>query len=118
MFRFFRISTGIAVIALFVLGLITLSDVFIHGNQLFFYMLTVVTAAIFFAMGLAGIMICKNFTNIWHYVLKEEPHHLARTSVRKLLFVFGLMALATALFSLSLCIGLVERMQDGMALFG
>ncbi|WP_264524116.1 hypothetical protein [Flavobacterium sp. N502536] len=118
MFKFFRFSVSIAIAALFALSLVVGSDVFLHDNQPFFYMLTLITAFIFAAMGLVGIMIYKNFKNIWQHVSKEEQQHFARTSVQKLLLVFGFIAWITTLFSVILCIGLVERMRDGMALYG
>lgn len=118
MFKFFRISISIAITALFVLSFVTLSDVFLHDNQLFFHVLTIVTAVIFAIMGLVGIVIYKNFRNIWRYALQEEQQHFIRSSVRKLLLVFAFIAVITALFSFILCIGLVDRMQNGMALFG
>ncbi|GIQ61204.1 hypothetical protein Flavo103_43390 [Flavobacterium collinsii] len=118
MFTFFRVSTSIAIIGFFVLSLVTLSDVFIHDNQLFFQVLTISTAVIFATIGLVGIVIYKNFKNIWQYTSKEEQHHFAPISMRRLLMVFGFIALVVALFCFILCIGLIGRMQDGMALFG
>lgn len=117
MFTFFRVSVSIAIATLFLLSLITLSDVFLHDNQLFYAILTIVTAVIFLVMGLVGIMIYKNFKNIWQSVLIEEQHAI-KASVQRLLLIFGLIAVIATLFSLSLCMGLVNRMLDGMTLFG
>ncbi len=118
MFTFFKISVCTAVAALFILSLITISDVFIHSNQLQFYVLTIITAIIFFAIGFTGIVVYKNFKNIYQHILKEDEQNLASVSIRKLLMIFGLMAIAITLFTCSLCMGLLERMSDGTALFG
>jgi hypothetical protein len=118
MFTFFKISVYTAVVAFFILSLITLSDVFIHSNQLRFYVLTVIAAVIFFAIGFTGIIIYKNFKNIYEYISKDNGQNLARVSIRKLLMIFGLMAIAITLFTCSLCMGLLERMSSGTALFG
>ncbi|AYN03987.1 hypothetical protein [Flavobacterium sp. 140616W15] len=118
MFTFFKISVYTAVAAMFILSLITLSDIFIHSNQFRFYVLTVITAIIFFGIGLTGIIVYKNFKNIYQYISKDEEQNLARVSVRKLLLIFGLMAIAITLFTCSLCMGLLERMNSGTALFG
>lgn len=118
MFIFFKISVYIAVVALFILSLITISDVFIHSNQLQFYILTVITAMLFFAIGFTGIVVYKNFKNIYDQISKNDDQNLARVSIRKLLLIFGLITIAITLFTCSLCVGLLERMDDGTALFG
>jgi hypothetical protein len=118
MFTFFKISVYTAIVALFMLSLITLSDVFIHSNQLRFYVLTVITALIFFSIALTGISIYKNFKNINQYILKNNEKNLARASFQKLLLIFGLTAIAVTLFTCSLCMALLERMTSGTALFG
>jgi hypothetical protein len=118
MFTFFKISVYTAIGALFILSLITLSDVFIHSNQFRFYVLTIITAIIFFTIGFTGIIIYKNFKNIYQHISKEDKENLARVSIQKLLLIFGLMAIAIMLFTCSLCMGLLERMNSGTALFG
>ncbi|WP_131474496.1 hypothetical protein [Flavobacterium sp. KMS] len=118
MFTFFKISVYTAVVAFFILSLITLSDVFIHSNQLRFYVLTVIAAVIFFAIAFTGIIIYKNFKNIYEYISKDNEQNLAKGSIRKLLIIFGLIAIAITLFTCSLCMGLLERMNSGTALFG
>ncbi|MFG4005093.1 hypothetical protein [Flavobacterium aquidurense] len=118
MFTFFKISVFTAVVALFMLSLITISDVFIHGNQFQFYILTVIIAMLFFAIGCTGIIIYNNFRNIYHHISKDSQQNPAQVSVRKLLLLFGIIAIAITLFTGSLCMGLIERMNDGTALFG
>ena len=76
MFTFFKISVCTAVAALFILSLITISDVFIHSNQLQFYVLTIISAIIFFAIGFTGIVVYKNFKNIYQHILKEDEQNI------------------------------------------
>lgn len=121
MFTFFKISIHFAVTALFALSLITFSDVFIHTNQLRFYVLTIIAAMIFFVMGLAVIFVYKNLEiiKIGHVcILKEDKKKAVQAAVRKLLLIFGFAAIIIAFFTCSLCVALLQRMNDGMALFG
>jgi hypothetical protein len=118
MFTFFKISVYTAIVAFFILSLITISDVFIHSNQFRFYVLTIIAAIIFFAIGFTGIIIYKNFKNVYTYISKDNEQNLAKASVRKLLMIFGVIAIVITLFTCSLCMGLLERMSSGTALFG
>ncbi|MFH6991815.1 hypothetical protein [Flavobacterium sp. FlaQc-48] len=118
MFTFFKISVFTAVVALFMLSLITISDVINHRNQFQFYILTLIIVMLFFAIGCTGIIIYNNFRNIYHHISKDKQQHPAKVSVRKLLLVFSLIAIAITLFAGSLCMGLLERINDGTALFG
>ncbi|KFF02515.1 hypothetical protein [Flavobacterium hydatis] len=118
MFTFFKISVYTAIVAFFILSLITISDVFIHSNQFRFYVLTIIAAIIFFAIGFTGIIIYKSFKNIYEYISKDNKQNSVRVSVRKLMLIFGFMAIVITLFTCSLCMGLLERMSSGTALFG
>ena len=118
MCTFFKISVYAAIIALFTLGLITLSDVFIHSNQLRFHIMTIIAAIIFLGMAFTGITIYKNFKIIYEYVSSTDEHKSVQKATKKMLFVFGFIAIAITLFTCSLCMGLIERMSSGTALFG
>ena len=118
MLIFFKISTYTAIITLFLLSLITLSDIFIHSNQTRFYVMTVIVALFFFLKSMLGIVIYKNFRKIYDHIMAEKQIGSAQISLRKLILFFSFVAIMISLISGSLSFALIQRMWDGMPLFG
>ena len=100
------------------LSLITLSDVFIHSNETRFYVMTIIVALFFFSMSVLGLFIYKNFRNIYDYIIAEKQAGTVQISLRKLMLFFGIIAILISLITGSLCLALIQRMEDGMPLFG
>lgn len=103
MFKFFKISVYISVSALFALSLIIISDVFIHSNALRFYIFTVIAALLFFTFGFLGIIVYKNFKNVYEFILIEDQESIAKVSIIKLLLIFGLISFGVTLYLPALC---------------
>lgn len=118
MFVFFKVCLFFAIATLCSLGLITLSDVFIHNNQVRFQIITVVVALLFFAAGWIGLVFYKNFENICDHLKERKLTASVRSSLRKLLLFFGLTAIILGLISISIALALIQRMAGGTALFG
>lgn len=117
-FVFFKISVYMAIAMFLFLGLVTISDVFIHINQTRFYVITIITSILFFLIALLGLTIYKSFKNIYHFIITEKQMDLVLYSMRKLLFLFGIMAIAIGSIAALLCVALIQRMASGMTLFG
>jgi len=118
MLTFFKISTYAAITTLFLLSLVTLSDVFIHSNQTRFYIITIAIAIIFFLMGWMGVIVYRNFRNIHNYMMAGKQTGQAQTSLLKLMLFSSIIAVTITLISCSICFALIQRMEGGTALFG
>ena len=114
----FKFSSYSAVIALFLVGFITLSDIFINKNQLTFYLLTLFVALIFFLMSFLGIVIYKNFRGIYNHIMMDKKVSSAQGSLRNLILIASFVAIIIALISSLLSFALIQRMRDGMSLLG
>lgn len=114
----FKFSSYSAVIALFLVGFITLSDIFINKNQSTFHLLTLLVALIFFIMSFLGIFVYKNFRGIHNHIMMEKNVSSVQVSLRNLMLIASFVAIIITLISSLLSFALMQRMRDGMSLLG
>jgi ABC-type sulfate transport system permease component len=114
-YSYFRFCSFLLTLSLCVLGMITLSDVFIHTNTFRFQLLTIVCAMFFIGTGLIARLVYKNFSKL-QQATNTAP--ALEKPLKSLMLVFGTVALFMILALTSLGYGMLQRMISGTALFG
>lgn len=97
------------------MGIVTFSDIFIHTNALKFQVLTVILALIFTGIGFVCLFVYKNFKTLYKASVNTQA---IQVTLKKLIVVFGVMALFMAFAVIMFLFVLLQRMISGMALLG